>query len=555
MTSATQHAEKPAPPPRASFLDRIAAFIDNRINPIVTKELRQAVRSAAIQSILGLFLLVQLGTMMVFLLFNDDAATQVNAGREVFLVLQGMLITTLILCVPLYVGIRFAAERTGANVDLLFISTLKPRQIIAGKLCSGMIVSLLIGSTCAPFMTLTYLLRGIDLPTIFIILGLDALLALGAAQLAIFAGSLRLGAFIGAMAGFLALMVAWPMFAIGIFLPSELIRHGSASHMNTLEFWCITGLCLLLGLGIIGLFFSLSVAATTAAAANRALGPRIYVTSIWLVSLLVIWPMRFVPAFGSNDADVMLMIWVSIFVGILLLSLLIGCGEREKHGPRIRRDIPQPPLLRALAFIFFSGSAGGVIWSSIMLAMTLAISFTVALFNTDHDFMDGSFAATSLVAIMLAYVMTATLLRWFFLRHLQPTHSNPVFAIGLIAIGCLGPMLIQYFVGGVGSLDRTSIWLVFNPFLPLMQLNSHSTYHSAFGIQAAIVIVWLIFVSLPAGIWITEQWRGFVRHELTPADRRRESLEKAANAAVAVPMPTESPEKTDKPSETASETP
>ena len=52
------------------------------------------------------------------------------------------------------------------NVDLLFISTLKPRAIMAGKLQSAVILVLMVFSACAPFMTFTYLLRGLDMPTI-----------------------------------------------------------------------------------------------------------------------------------------------------------------------------------------------------------------------------------------------------------------------------------------------------------------------------------------------------------------------------------------------------
>ena len=82
---------------------------------------------------------------------------------------------TLMLLVPAYAAIRLAGERSDHNVDLLFISTLRPRSIIAGKFFAALVLAILVFSTCAPFMTFTYLLRGIDIPTILIVLGFDLL--------------------------------------------------------------------------------------------------------------------------------------------------------------------------------------------------------------------------------------------------------------------------------------------------------------------------------------------------------------------------------------------
>ena len=72
--------------------------------------------------------------------------------------------------IPLYTGMRVGAERQDNNPDLLYVSTLSPARIIAGKfLCSCYIV-LLFFSACMPFMAFTNLLRGVDLPTVFFLL-------------------------------------------------------------------------------------------------------------------------------------------------------------------------------------------------------------------------------------------------------------------------------------------------------------------------------------------------------------------------------------------------
>ena len=74
--------------------------------------------------------------------------------------------------VPLYAGVRLSLERNDANIDLLFVTTITPGAIVRGKYFAAMALTLLIFSACMPFMMFTYLLRGIDLPTIFYLLAM-----------------------------------------------------------------------------------------------------------------------------------------------------------------------------------------------------------------------------------------------------------------------------------------------------------------------------------------------------------------------------------------------
>ena len=78
----------------------------------------------------------------------------------------------MILCLPLMVVVPLAAfrsltaEREDNTYDLLSITTLKPRQIISGKLGSSVAQMAVYFSAITPCLAFTYLLRGVDLPTI-----------------------------------------------------------------------------------------------------------------------------------------------------------------------------------------------------------------------------------------------------------------------------------------------------------------------------------------------------------------------------------------------------
>ncbi len=68
---------------------------------------------------------------------------------------------------------RFARWRPSAKTTptiLLSITTLKPRQIISGKLGSSIVQMAVYFSAITPCLAFTYLLRGVDVPTIAVLL-------------------------------------------------------------------------------------------------------------------------------------------------------------------------------------------------------------------------------------------------------------------------------------------------------------------------------------------------------------------------------------------------
>ena len=91
------------------------------LNPIVIKELRQAVRSWAVTGMLLLFLTVLFITSLVFLVgqsFNVHENTEL--GGTMFQAFAVILAGASILFIPLYIGVRVGAERVESNTDLLF---------------------------------------------------------------------------------------------------------------------------------------------------------------------------------------------------------------------------------------------------------------------------------------------------------------------------------------------------------------------------------------------------------------------------------------------------
>ena len=172
----------------ASVKSHLTNWREWELNPIVIKELRQAVRSWAVTGMLLLFLLVLFIASLIFLVTStfDDNDTNMQMGAGLFAVFLAILTFSSVVFIPLYVGIRVALERRENNPDLLYVSTLSPFRIIFGKYLCGAYMAVLFFSACMPFMAFTNLLRGVDLPTVFFILAFLFLVVCAVNMIAIF---------------------------------------------------------------------------------------------------------------------------------------------------------------------------------------------------------------------------------------------------------------------------------------------------------------------------------------------------------------------------------
>ncbi|MDE0043340.1 MAG: hypothetical protein OXT74_14975, partial [Candidatus Poribacteria bacterium] len=83
-----------------------------------------------------------------------------------------------------------ATERSVENVDLLFITNLRPWSIIWGKFLAALALTVLLYSAGMPFISFTYLLRGIDLLSIFSLMAINFIVVAAGIQCAILIGAL-----------------------------------------------------------------------------------------------------------------------------------------------------------------------------------------------------------------------------------------------------------------------------------------------------------------------------------------------------------------------------
>lgn len=502
---------------RRRLIDRL----DDAINPIVVKELRQAVQSRFVSVALLLFLGVQL-SLLGFFLSSSMSGRQaegidLHAGRDLFTMIQVILLLTCMVFVPAYAGIRLAAEHSDTNVDLLFISTLRPRSIILGKFLATLVLIGLVFSACAPFMAFSYLLRGIDLPTVLLVLAADALVVLGTAQLAIFLATILVPRPVKALIGMVGGGCMLVMMSITMGMTTALIQQGPGFELDSWDnFWgpVLAGAGSFAGL--MGLFFVWSVAVISPPSANRALTVRLYLLAFWLVSGLLM-------AGWSHllKTPEPLYIWMCVLVVIFCVQLMQAINEREQWSPRVARTIPRRLWLRLPAFLLYSGAAGGVLFAVGLMTLTLLATLAwhvkhPAMLGKGPKLLTVAEAMLELSLYTICYSLSGVLLRCYVLvGRIKPLFT---WIVSLILFGLLsaGPYIFDFMLYYDDTGHRIDpSWLRANPVVTVWDImEEHKTPFTSDILY--FTLSWAIVAGVLNLPWLVRQIARFQPYSTSP---------------------------------------
>ncbi len=390
-----------------------------------------------------------------------------------------MLCTCMVL-IPAWAAVRLSNERSDTNVDLLFVSTLRPTSIIGGKFFSALVLAMLVFSCCAPFLTFAYLLRGIDIPSIMLVMGMDILAMLLSTQVGLFLAAIptsrafKLFIFLGA-----AILLIWCYG--GMVAGTYEVLHRGVSDIRRSEFWLMVGVTTLTTLFATGLLFFWSVALISPPSANRALMSRLFLVASWIVLGAVCLGMS---AYFPDADNIPLYFWMVGSVALFGVQFLISINERDSWGSRVARTIPRNRLLRFFAFLFYSGAAGGVSLAVLCVVLTLCAGLYWQMLFPARHFGEGSEIILSVSAALGLYVfcysMTAVLLRVYVLRDRLRVLYNWVLAFLLLAVGSTLPWITVLFFDfdRFGRSAEIQWWMLPNPFDALYKIGPGHDYYA-----------------------------------------------------------------------------
>lgn len=475
-------------------------------NPIMVKELRQFARSRVlIGTVLSLLagLLIAVGGFAAAqgakLALGVGSGT---SGGALFAILLSILFYTGLFIVPIYCATRLSAERAPGGLDLLFTTALRPGAIVRGKLYAAAAMTLLVYSVALPFLMLTYLLRGIDLPTILVATAGAFFATVCAAQFGIFFGALPISRALKIV--FFALFGLQALFAVpGLFITMALTPGARSSplFMMTDDFWSAFGLSAGFGGAWLALFYAAAVTLLMPPAANRARPLRATLSGLWAVGGAIACA-----AAAIHRDSSYLVPWVVFAALFCILFILMATSERWTLGPRVRREIPRARWRRALARPFFSGTVGGLLWALLVGAITAIVCALVDRRWPDPELKDALETLGLATLYVWGYAMTGIWVWRLLLGRHVPYRLTWMIALAGVVIGSVIPAIaavIRETQGyGPGSVQ------LFNLFA--LADDTYRREHATVALAFAGLTTLLVAPSL------ARQWREFKPYDISP---------------------------------------
>lgn len=368
----------------ASF-NRLEAWLlraSDWLNPILVKETRQALKS---WQFAWAFVLLLVGCWIVTVggvAFVGPSIYYAAAGGDLLLWYVGILAFFLTVIVPYSTFRSLASEREDNTYDLLSITSLRPRQIISGKLGSAAVQMIVYFSAITPCLAFTYLLRGVDVPTIALMLAYLFVTSLALAMIGLLLATLARQRFaqVALSVGFVALLlfVFWMAIAIAVAL-----RWEAYALFGDREFW-IAHLALgSLYLTTFALAYFAAAGMITFATENRSTPLRIVMLiqqACWIGWMGYAWI--------YSDYEVVVAFIVALLGGIYWYAMgTMLSSEQHEMSRRVMRRLPQSLLGRVFLTWLNPGPCTGYMFAVANLT-TIAVVSIVA--SASSNSMGGS---------------------------------------------------------------------------------------------------------------------------------------------------------------------
>ena len=417
-------------------------FASDRLNPILVREIQQALAGRGF----ALLLIAAISGVLILTLFvalSPQAADLDERGGLGFAGAMVCLTPIAMFLVPAQAFQSMRAEVQGGLAEQLAMTRLRPRSIVVGRIWAAQIQMLLFVSVFAPFLALSWLLRGIDVPTIAAGIVLVCLLNVVSSAFAIAGGAIcfnRVAQGLAQAVVTLTLVFAtMPMMAVMVELPRELANATSGT-----EFWEILGAMVLGAVLAVALCVTVGSAALGHAYENRSTPFR-----AWLVAVIGIvtayswltWPTSVM----LRDLPEMIFAVVGFGTPIWLWAVC----ETHTLSPRVRTRVPRNPFLAVLAAPWLPGGHRG----SLFVLMVSAVGLGLAVGLPALSGVPVPSRIEDRVVLAFGYVLAYAALARLFRRRFGPSPKGSrralVLTLTVLAIATLLPMLFGLQGGGM----------------------------------------------------------------------------------------------------------
>jgi hypothetical protein len=477
----TPFADQPlAVPAPGSRMDVAFEWLGERLNPILIKETRQALKSRQFVLTFGLLLIAAWGWSLIGLVMMEVDGGYGQAGPGMFIGYYCILAAAIGVFVPFGAFRSLASEQEERTYELLSITGLSPRQIVSGKLGSAVVQVAIYMSAIAPCLAFTYMLRGISMPMILFVVVYTVLGALGLSVIGLLIGTLTGEKHWQVLLSVVLIVGLLIVFGFAIGITSGLVFEGDYLFGNR-EFWMVMGMLLTAYLTYFALVFYAAVAQITFVSDNRSTKLRI----IMLIqhACLIGWFGGVFLGMDNVQEEVFYgLVTVAAFHWGIMGSLMIG--EWPELSMRVKRGLPQSFLGRSFLTWFNPGPGSGFMFACCgLIAASVSACFILLAgmaFGSGGSITSGDMQSvvafsTLVPAYVIAYMGISLILVRFLRRFTQATlFVATLIEILLISGGTAGPFVLESIIDS-GTFGGYSLIQITNPFWSSMHIVDRNT--------------------------------------------------------------------------------
>lgn len=435
----------PAVAAAPTSLDHWLERVSDHLSPMLVKEARQAIKSRQFTVSFSL-LLVAAWVWSLFGPMMMAEGGQTPMGRGIFMGYYVILAIALVVFVPAGAMRSLSAEQEDNTFELIALTTLRGRQIVSGKLACAALQMIVYLSALLPCLAFTYLLRGLDVPTIVMAAAFLAIVSLGLSMVGILLASMggeRSGRAAGSVLFLLGLLFVLYM-AIGA---GAMVLFGGFVDLYDPQFWYAVLIFMANACGLFLMAYYAAAARLTFAAENRVFHLRLAMMLEYAILMASVAPLRFLQ--NPNTEELAFMALAGCLFWFLCGAAMTG--ETPELSLRARRRLPRSLLGRALGIWYTPGPATGY---TLAVAGAVSNAVIVAMLEVARQSLRHALrtppASTPLLPIRIplfaatlaAYTAFYLGLGWLLLR-------------GLRRISPLGPLLaaiIQLLLVAAGAM-------------------------------------------------------------------------------------------------------
>jgi hypothetical protein len=360
-------------------MSRWLLALGDRLNPVLVKEVRQALRGRLFRFGYGLTLSAALTISLFILMSNTTEGGDERLGPLLATAIFGCLLAACFAFVPFSAYMSMGGEWEENTYDLLVLSNLTPRRIVYGKLASAVVQSLVCFSAFTPFFVFAFLLRGINLPVLLLLLAAALLLSPCVSLIALGFSTIGGNRF-QRVSLMVLLLVGLVFLTVGGTSLSSAALHGLLLfRMSWKDMLLLIGSIVSVGL-LIGIYYGeVACSRLCHPEENGSTGVRVALV-VSLVGLLA-WSATFFRL--ANDPSPLSGIGTAALVGLLWPCAGLAC-EAERLGRRVERHVPKNGLLALLAAPFLPGGGRGMLfWLFMNLFLAAGLATIHGVWGSD----------------------------------------------------------------------------------------------------------------------------------------------------------------------------